>query len=317
MSQGPALTRQGAVDLTSGGHVAEVPEHFSAGSQMPFEPLHVTPALPGGWVHVALEPLQMSAVQMMPSSVHPVFGALKPLAGQVVPLQISAKSHSPCAARHCVLAGTAKVKSHAPLTQRSCVQGLVSAHPVHAAPLAPHWPADWLPIATQVLPDTQPVQQTLPTHAPLGHSVPSPTLVCVHVPPPHESVVQGFPSSQLLQEFPLLPQVLTEVPLTQAPPLQQLLAPEQQVDPQHEPEQQDVPQQSCPAWQHKPLQQGPPLGHVSPGMQNACCSDETGSGGPTSVEQDEIIANRARSAAVGRRQRPHSLPRTSIVGLPA
>src|SRR5207249_2899844 len=58
--------------------------------------------VPAGCWQVALVPLQMSRVQTLPSSVHAVPFALKASLGQVVlaPVQLSATSHSPAAARH-------------------------------------------------------------------------------------------------------------------------------------------------------------------------------------------------------------------------
>jgi hypothetical protein len=45
------------------------------------------------------EALHASVVQGFPSSVHPCPAALKPLGGQTVPLQVSARSHSPAELR--------------------------------------------------------------------------------------------------------------------------------------------------------------------------------------------------------------------------
>src|SRR5881296_2748255 len=65
------------------------------------------PALPAGCVHVALVPLHTSAVQGLPSSVQGVVLDLKRSVGQValVPVQLSATSHSFVAPRHTVLEG--------------------------------------------------------------------------------------------------------------------------------------------------------------------------------------------------------------------
>ena len=75
---------------------------------------------------------------MLPSSVHGAPAALWPSGGQVVELQVSARSHSPADARQMVEAGAASAKLQAPLTQRSCVQTLLSAHAAQAAPALPH-----------------------------------------------------------------------------------------------------------------------------------------------------------------------------------
>src|SRR5436309_2162323 len=62
---------------------------------------HAAPAFPAGCVHVVLVPLHTSAVQGLPSSVQAVPFDLKTSLGQVVllPVQLSARSHSAAAAR--------------------------------------------------------------------------------------------------------------------------------------------------------------------------------------------------------------------------
>src|SRR5439155_561669 len=98
---------------------------------------HAAPALPTGCVHVALVPLHTSAVQGLLSSVQAVPFDLKTSLGQLVlvPVQVSATSHSPAVARHSAPALPAGcwqvlfVPSH-----WSSVQGLLSS--VHAVPLA-------------------------------------------------------------------------------------------------------------------------------------------------------------------------------------
>jgi hypothetical protein len=58
-------------------------------------------------VHALLVPLQMSLVQTLPSVLHVTPAALTASLGHaaVVPVQLSATSHSPSAARHSVVFG--------------------------------------------------------------------------------------------------------------------------------------------------------------------------------------------------------------------
>src|SRR5438445_71834 len=86
------------------GQVVLVPVQFSATSHSPAAARHTAPALPAGWVQVALVPLHTSVVHALPSSVQVVPLAFKRSVGQAVvtPSQVSAKSHSPAAARHTV-----------------------------------------------------------------------------------------------------------------------------------------------------------------------------------------------------------------------
>src|SRR5438477_128662 len=86
------------------GQVVLVPVQLSARSHSPAAARHTAPAFPAGWVHVALEPLHTSVVHTLPSSVQVVPLALKTSVGQAVvtPSQVSARSHSPAAARHTV-----------------------------------------------------------------------------------------------------------------------------------------------------------------------------------------------------------------------
>src|SRR2546426_1036684 len=79
----------------------------------------------------------MSRVQALPSSVHAVPFALRVSVGQVVlvPVQVSATSHSPAAARHTAPALPAACGHNAFAPSHwSSVQAFVSA--VHAVPLA-------------------------------------------------------------------------------------------------------------------------------------------------------------------------------------
>src|SRR5213078_4522105 len=93
------------VDLkASVGQVELVPVQLSATSHSPAAARHTAPAFPAGCVHVAPEPLHTSVVHTLPSSVQVVPLALKTSVGQavLVPVQLSATSHSPAAARQTV-----------------------------------------------------------------------------------------------------------------------------------------------------------------------------------------------------------------------
>ena len=95
--------------LASDGHVVLVPVQVSTASHSPAAARQVAPALPAGCVQVALVPLHMSTVQGLLSAklVQGVLLGAKASGGQVVlvPVQVSATSHSFTAARHTVLAG--------------------------------------------------------------------------------------------------------------------------------------------------------------------------------------------------------------------
>jgi hypothetical protein len=90
--------------LASEGQVAEVPEQVSATSHSPVEARHTVPALPAGCWQAAFEPSHWSLVQGLPSSVQAVPLAFLASEGQVAeePVQVSARSHSPAAARQTV-----------------------------------------------------------------------------------------------------------------------------------------------------------------------------------------------------------------------
>src|SRR5207253_2354212 len=104
-SHSPADGRQTmVVDLkASTGQVAVVPVQISAMSQAPAAARQTVPALPGSCTHAGTPavPLHTSVVQTLPSSVHAVPAALTRSVGQlgVVPVQVSARSHSLTAAR--------------------------------------------------------------------------------------------------------------------------------------------------------------------------------------------------------------------------
>src|SRR5437773_4935644 len=94
--------------LASDGHVVLVPVQVSTASHSPAAARQMAPVLPAGCVHVALVPLHMSTVQGLLSAklVQGVLLGAKASGGQVVlvPVQVSATSHSFTAARHTVLA---------------------------------------------------------------------------------------------------------------------------------------------------------------------------------------------------------------------
>src|SRR5207244_12312088 len=104
-SPSPAAARQAKVfgSTTSGGHVELPPVQTSSGSQASPEPArHTVPAFPAGCWHALLVPSQASVVHGLPSLEHAVPDGLLASAGQLalVPLQLSAGSHSPADAPH-------------------------------------------------------------------------------------------------------------------------------------------------------------------------------------------------------------------------
>src|SRR5206468_12204264 len=133
---------------------------------------HTVPAWPAGCVQRGLPtlPLHVSVVQGLPSSVAAAPAALTAAAGQVVlvPVQVSARSHSLTVARHTVPAWPAGcVQRGLPTVplQVSVVQGLPSS--VQADP------ADLTALAGQVVLD--PVQVSARSHsfAVARHAVPA------------------------------------------------------------------------------------------------------------------------------------------------
>src|SRR3989475_10177960 len=92
----------------SAGHEVLVPVQVSATSHAPAAARHTVPALPAGCWQRALLPLQVSVVHGLPSSVHAVplgFLASDGQARPATPVHVSARSHSPAAARHTVPLG--------------------------------------------------------------------------------------------------------------------------------------------------------------------------------------------------------------------
>src|SRR5206468_3279651 len=86
----------------SGGHVELVPSHVSTASHVPAVGRHTAPTFPAGCWQVTFVPSHWSVVHGLPSSVHAVPFAFFASAGQFgpLPVQFSARSHSPATARH-------------------------------------------------------------------------------------------------------------------------------------------------------------------------------------------------------------------------
>src|SRR3989454_1249898 len=150
--------------FASAGHVALVPVQLSATSHSPAAARHTAPAFPAGCVHVALVPSHTSRVHTLPSSVQVVPLAFRVSAGQAVvpPSQVSARSHSPAAARQTA-------------------------------------PASWMASAGQAV--LVPVQVSAMSHPPTAarQTVPAFPAACVHAGAPtvplHTSAVHTLPSS--------------------------------------------------------------------------------------------------------------------------
>src|SRR5207247_8821284 len=90
----------------SAGQVVLVPVQVSEASRGPAATRRTVPALPAGCVHAGAPavPLHTSEVQTLPSSVQAVPAGWTASGGQLtlVPVQVSARSHSLTAARHTV-----------------------------------------------------------------------------------------------------------------------------------------------------------------------------------------------------------------------
>jgi len=102
-SQTPAAARHCVpADFTaSAGHAALEPVQVSATSQVSVAARQTVPALPAGCVQATPVPSQISRVQTLPSSVQAVPADFLVSDGQValLPVQVSATSHSSAAAR--------------------------------------------------------------------------------------------------------------------------------------------------------------------------------------------------------------------------
>src|SRR2546426_613309 len=145
----------------SAGQVALVPVHVSATSQSPADSRHTVPAFPAGCVQALPLPSHTSRVHTLPSSVHAVSAGFTASAGQLAPLPVqnSARSHSPVAARHSTLLGLkasagqlALVPVHVSATSQS---------PAVARHTVPAFPAGWVQLFP--LPSHTSRVQTLPS----------------------------------------------------------------------------------------------------------------------------------------------------------
>src|SRR5207249_1104645 len=120
--------------LVAPGQVSATSHSFAAAR-------HTVPAFPAGCVHVALVPLHTSVVQGSPSSVQAVPLGWKASVGQVVlvPVQLSATSHSPAAARHSAPAfPTGSAEGVVPLALKASVgQAVVTPSQVSARSHSP------------------------------------------------------------------------------------------------------------------------------------------------------------------------------------
>src|SRR5438093_476009 len=149
--------------LASAGQVVLVPVQFSATSHSPAAARHTAPAFPAGCVHVALVPLHTSVVQALPSSVQVVPLAFKTSAGQAVvtPSQVSARSHSPAAARQTVPAVLMASAGQAVLVP---VQVSAMSHPPNATRhTVPEFPAASVHVGAPTVPSHTSAVQTLPS----------------------------------------------------------------------------------------------------------------------------------------------------------
>src|SRR5436853_421734 len=151
-----------AGDLSSAGHAELTPVQTSSGSQASPEPArHTVPAFPAGCWHALLVPSQASVVHGFPSLEHAVPDGLLASAGQLalVPVQLSAGSHSPADERHSVNAGRKPSTGHVELVP---VHVSTASHaPAAARQTAPAFPAGcWHALL-------------LPSHVSVVHGLPS------------------------------------------------------------------------------------------------------------------------------------------------
>src|SRR5438445_5853440 len=145
-----------------------MPVHVSARSHSPAAARPSVPAWPAGCWQATLLPSHWSRVHGLLSAVHAVPLAFLASDGQalLVPVQVSARSHSPAAARHSVPAWPAGCWQATLLPSHwSRVHGLPSS--VHAVPLV------FLASAGQAWPAT-PLQVSARSHSPAAtrHTVP-------------------------------------------------------------------------------------------------------------------------------------------------
>src|SRR5436309_3047866 len=149
----------------SAGQVVLVPVQVSATSQGPAAARHTVPVFPAGCVQSGLltVPLPVSVVQTLPSSVQVVPPAFRISAGQTVltPSQVSARSHSPAAARQTAPAALMESAGQAVLVP---VQVSARSHPPTAARhTVPAFPAACVHAGAP----------TVPLHTSAGPTLPS------------------------------------------------------------------------------------------------------------------------------------------------
>jgi hypothetical protein len=150
-SQAPAAARQTVplVRKASAGQVVEVPVHVSATSQAPFAARQTAPAFPAGCWHPTFVPSHWSFVHGLLSAVQAVPLGFFASAGQLadVPVHVSAKSHSPAAARHTVVDGwnpSAGQLTAVPLQVSATSQAPAETRqtvPLTSGVHVPRWPA--------------------------------------------------------------------------------------------------------------------------------------------------------------------------------
>lgn len=160
--------------LPSVGQVVEVPVQVSATSHSPLTGRQTVPGLPAGCWQAVLVPSHWSLVQTLPSSVQAVPLVFLASAGQLAedPVQFSARSHSPAAARQPVVAGakpSVGQVTDVPLQVSATSQTLTEAR--HTVPLVIGEQMPTLPVRLQApQPPLQAVsQQTPPTQKPEAH----------------------------------------------------------------------------------------------------------------------------------------------------
>jgi len=145
----------------SGGHVVLVPSHVSSASHTPAAGRHTAPALPAGCWQASLVPSHASVVHGLLSSVHAVPLGCFASAGQLgpLPVQLSASSHSPAAARQTVLEDAKPSAGHVVLMP---VHVSATSHaPAVGRQTAPALPAGCWQVSL------------VPSHSSLLHGLPS------------------------------------------------------------------------------------------------------------------------------------------------
>src|SRR5439155_1054748 len=116
-SQSPAAARQTAVLFPSAGQAVPDPSQTSSSSQTPAAARQSVPAFPAACWHASFVPSHRSVVQTFPSSAPAVPLVSFASAGQASPdpVQLSATSHSPAAARQTIVADLNPSAGHASL----------------------------------------------------------------------------------------------------------------------------------------------------------------------------------------------------------